>query len=103
MTPSPPITGAPPLGGVRQGEEFECTKTHPALASARQPRRAALIAATSIFFMPIIASNARFASAPPAAIASVSTRGVICQEMPHLSLHQPHALSWPPLPTMAFQ
>jgi len=28
----------------------------------RQPRRAALIAATSIFFMPIIASNARFAS-----------------------------------------
>ena len=24
------------------------------------------------------------------------------QEMP-LSLHQPHALSWPPLPTMAFQ
>jgi hypothetical protein len=33
----------------------------------------------------------------------VSTRGVICQEMPHLSLHQPHWLSWPPLPTMAFQ
>src|SRR3954447_2979909 len=47
--------------------------------------------------MPIIASNARFASSPPAAIASVSTRGVICQETPHLSLHQPHALSWPPL------
>src|SRR6266704_253720 len=68
-----------------------------------QPRRAALIAATSIFFMPIMASNARFASAPPAASASVNTRGVICQETPHLSLHQPHALSWPPLPTMAFQ
>src|SRR2546423_10870509 len=68
-----------------------------------QPRRAALIAATSIFFMVIIASNARFASSPPAAIASVSTRGVICQEMPHLSLHQPHSLSWPPFPTMAFQ
>ena len=68
-----------------------------------QPRRAASIAATSIFFMPIIASNARFASSPPAASASVSTRGVICQETPHLSLHQPHALSWPPLPTMAFQ
>jgi hypothetical protein len=33
----------------------------------RQPRRAALIAATSIFFIPIIASNARFASSPPAA------------------------------------
>jgi len=53
--------------------------------------------------MPIIASNARFASSPPAASASVSTRGVICQKMPHLSLHQPHWLSWPPLPTMAFQ
>ena len=51
----------------------------------------------------IIASNARFASSPPAASASVSTRGVICQETPHLSLHQPHALSWPPLPTIAFQ
>jgi hypothetical protein len=62
-----------------------------------------LIAATSIFFIPIIASNARFASPPPAASASVSTRGVICQEMPHLSLHQPQALSCPPLPTMAFQ
>src|SRR6266702_5224252 len=66
-----------------------------------QPRRAALIAATSIFFIPIMASNARFASSPPAASASISTRGVICQETPHLSLHQPHALSWPPLPTIA--
>ena len=69
----------------------------------RQPRRAASIAATSIFFIPIITSNARFASSPPAASTSVSTRGVICQETPHLSLHQPHALSCPPLPTMAFQ
>ncbi len=42
-------------------------------AAKTQPRRAALIAATSIFFMPIIASNARFASSPPAASASVST------------------------------
>ena len=73
------------------------------LVVERQPRRAASIAAMSIFFMPIIASNARFASSPPAAIASVSVRGVICQETPHLSLHQPHALSWPPLPTMALQ
>ena len=73
------------------------------LVVERQARRAALIAAMSIFFMPIIASNARFASSPPAASASVSTRGVICQETPHLSLHQPHWLSWPPLPTMAFQ
>jgi tetratricopeptide (TPR) repeat protein len=68
-----------------------------------QPRRAAAIFATSIFCIVIIASNARLASSPPAAIASVSTRGVICQLTPHLSLHQPHSLSCPPLPTMAFQ
>src|SRR5262249_18412016 len=51
-------------------------------AAEHHPRRAALITATSIFFMPIIASNARFASSPPAASAWVSTRGVICQEPP---------------------
>src|SRR5215467_9758445 len=68
-----------------------------------QPRRAASIAVTSIFFMPIIASNARFASSPPAASASVKARGVICQDTPHLSLHHPHALSCPPFPTIAFQ
>jgi hypothetical protein len=33
-----------------------------------------MIAATSIFFIPIIASNARFASSPPAASASVSRK-----------------------------
>jgi len=55
------------------------------------------------FFIGIIASNARFASAPPAASASVSTRGVICQERPQRSLHHPHWLSWPPLSTIAFQ
>src|SRR5512144_1830015 len=69
----------------------------------RQPRRAASMVATSIFFIDIIASKARLASAPPAASASVSARGVICQERPQRSLHQPHALSWPPLPTIAFQ
>jgi len=42
-------------------------------AGEHQPRRAALIAATSIFFMSIMASNARFwLSSPPAAIASVA-------------------------------
>jgi hypothetical protein len=61
------------------------------------------MAATSIFCIFIIASKARLASPPPAAIAWVSTRGVICHETPHLSLHQPHWLSSPPLPTMAFQ
>ncbi len=30
-------------------------------------------------------------------------RGVICQEMPQRSLHQPHWLSLPSLPTIAFQ
>jgi hypothetical protein len=34
--------------------------------------RAAVIAATSIFFMPIMAAKARLASAPPTASASVS-------------------------------
>ena len=59
--------------------------------------------ATSIFVIGIIASKARLASSPPAARASVSARGVICQERPHRSLHQPQALSLPPLPTIAFQ
>jgi hypothetical protein len=61
------------------------------------------MAATSIFLIDIIASKARVASSPPAASASVSTRGVICQERPQRSLHQPHALSEPPPPTIAFQ
>ena len=70
---------------------------------ARHPRRAASIVAMSILFIGIIASKARFASAPPAAIASVSARGVICQERPQRSRHHPQALSSPPLPTIAFQ
>ena len=49
--------------------------------------------AMSIFFIGIIASKARVASPPPAASASVSARGVICQERPQRSLHQPHWLS----------
>ena len=69
-----------------------------------QPRRAASIAATSIFLIVIIASNARLAAAGSGSvIASVRATGVICQDRPHLSLHQPHALSWPPLPTIASQ
>src|SRR6185437_12802929 len=68
-----------------------------------QPRRAASMAAMSIFLICIIASKARFAARRSAsAIASVRARGVICQDRPHLSLHQPHALSWPPFPTIAF-
>jgi hypothetical protein len=36
-------------------------------------------------------------------IAWVRAIGVICQDMPHLSWHQPQALSQPPLATIAFQ
>src|SRR5947209_8425376 len=69
-----------------------------------QPRHAASIAAMSIFFICIIASNARLAAAGSGPkTAFVRAIGVICQDNPHLSLHQPHALSWPPLPTIAFQ
>jgi hypothetical protein len=58
----------------------------------------------SIFFIVIIASKARLAAARSGLVyARVSATGVICQEMPHRSLHQPHSLSWPPLPTIAFQ
>ena len=58
------------------------------------PRRAASIAAISIFCICIIASNARLARAGSGSlIASVRAIGVICQDTPHLSLHQPHALS----------
>jgi hypothetical protein len=53
--------------------------------------------------MVIMAAKARFDSSPPAASASVSARGVICDESPQRSLHQPHWLSVPPLPTIAFQ
>ena len=53
------------------------------------PRTAALIFAMSILPISIIASKARLAVCPPAAMASVRTRGVICQDTPHLSLHQP--------------
>ena len=91
LYPYPPGLVCPSGRFVASKKILEGLKTR--RPSEHQPRRAASIAATSIFFMPIMASNARFASAPPAAIASVSTRGVICQEMPHLSLHQPHALS----------
>ena len=61
------------------------------------------MAAMSIFPICIIASKARLAAARSgSAIAAIRARGVICHDSPHLSLHQPHALSWPPLPTMAF-
>jgi hypothetical protein len=58
----------------------------------------------SILCIVIIASNARLAAARSGSvIASESAIGVICHDSPHLSLHQPQALSFPPLPTIAFQ
>jgi hypothetical protein len=67
------------------------------------PFTARSIAATSILPIGIMASKARLAFSPPELMASISTLGVICHDTPYLSLHQPQALSWPPLPTMAVQ
>ena len=56
------------------------------------------------FFIRIIASNARLAAAGSGSVmAFVRAIGVICQDTPHLSLHQLHAPSLPPLETIAFQ
>src|ERR1700719_2341973 len=58
------------------------------LSTRHRPRRAASIAAISIFFIPIIASNARLAAAGSRSeSAAIRARGVICQDTPHLSLH----------------
>src|SRR6185312_17535916 len=47
----------------------------------RQPRRAASIAATSIFVISIMASNARLATAGSGSVtAAIRTRGVICHD-----------------------
>src|SRR5207244_8451605 len=85
-------------------EEKPRAPGHLVLDHITQPRRAASIAAMSIFFICIIASNPRWAAARSGSlIACVSAIGVSCQDSPHLSLHQPHALSLPPLSTIAFQ
>jgi hypothetical protein len=99
----------PPLRGLIRPARRACAlvgrlkarRPEPPLGG--EPRRAASIAAMSILRMPIIASNTRFAVAGSgSASASVRARGVICHDRPHLSLHQPHALSSPPLPMIAF-
>src|SRR5690606_6744999 len=65
---------------------------------------AASSAEMSIFFIVIIASKTRFAFALSGLVLSSRSRaGVICQEKPQRSLHQPHWLSSPPLETIAFQ
>jgi len=82
------------------------TTTRPAQPDLRQasPRRAASIAAMSILRMDIMAVIARLAAAASGSVvAASSARGVICQENPQRSLHQPQALSAPPLSTIACQ
>src|SRR5205809_420576 len=60
--------------------------------------------ARSVLRIVTIASNARLAAALSGLLlARSSARGVICHEKPQRSLHQPQALSCPPLLTMAFQ
>src|SRR6266850_5050903 len=89
--------------GLRRHVALCGSQMHPSKMQP-QPRRATSIAAMSIFFICIIASNARSAAAGSGPVtAFVRAIGVICQDNPHLSLHQPHALSSPPLPTIAFQ
>jgi hypothetical protein len=75
-----------------------------AAPSSPLPATAASMAAMSIFFMVCIAFIARAAAAPSGCFsACVSARGTICQDTPHLSRHQLHSDSAPPLPTMADQ
>jgi len=58
----------------------------------------------SIFFIVIIASMARLAlSRSELVVSSISRFGVICQEKPQRSLHQPQSLSLPPFPMIEFQ
>jgi hypothetical protein len=104
-------SGGSPWGGTQGLSEEQSSEPRPRdedwLCGAHDwrvgPRRAASMVATSIFLIGIIAAKARFASEPPAARASMSVRGVICQDRPQRSLHQPQALSCPPLSTIAFQ
>src|SRR5688500_9176096 len=94
---------------IREGRERKYQRDRSnnfphALSFELTPRRAASILAMSIFFIVNISSNTRLATAGSGSVTPlIRTAGVICQFRPHLSLHQPHALSAPPLPTIAFQ
>lgn len=77
-----------------QSTPFTASAGFTGQATGFETRTAASMAAISIFFIVIIASNARLAAERSGLVyAFVNTIGVICQEMPHLSLHQPHSLS----------
>jgi hypothetical protein len=94
---------AGPVGDPVGFEQESVRDTPYQLGDGLRPKLADSIAAMSIFFMVIIASNARFAAMRSGSdIAAIRARGVICHDSPHRSLHQPHALSWPPLRTIAF-
>ncbi len=86
------VTGpvAAPSTGVSGPSEERSREPKARARMLAYPRRAASIVAMSIFLIDIMAEKARFASAPPAASASVRARGVICQDRPQRSLHQPH-------------
>ena len=76
---------------------------HQGDGDAHRPATAASMAAMSIFCIVCMAAKARWAVSLPAAMAWVSTRGMICQRSPQRSMHQPHSDACPPLPTMACQ
>lgn len=64
-----------------RGRFCRCAPLLPPSSGTGHPRRAASIAATSSFFIDIIASNARLAAAPSgSASAASSARGVICHD-----------------------
>ncbi len=90
LCPLSTLRGPEDPSGPQTTAHCSLSTIHCPLLLCYSPLRAASIAATSIFFMGIIASNARFASSPPAVIASTSTRGVICHDTPQRSLHHPH-------------
>jgi len=75
----------------------------PPAPSAKVPRRAASMVAMSTFSFSS-SHRARLAAARSGSVVTSSrVLGVISQDKPHLSLHHPHALSVPPLLTIAFQ
>ena|ERR1051326_1715847 len=80
----------------QQSASRGCSRTSSPLCDFRksQPRRSASIAATSILPIFIIALKTRFAAARSGSVTPLSrATGAICQDTPHLSLHQLHALS----------
>src|SRR4029453_2109458 len=96
-----PRSGRPALASPRRAIQRPRRRSY---ALTLSPPAAASILAMSVFFLSILASKARLDFVlSGSVVSSISTRGVICQEKPHLSLHQPHMLSSPPFLVMASQ